>query len=109
MIKELKNVKSYPLEVPILHTSPTGRLRLVVLDTSDDASLWRKEKAKMYLDPNQTMTPNFLGEMPGRFRSSLTGRISEIEIYGYKTAEETASAKSDPQRENELDSILELE
>lgn len=105
LIKELKNVKSYPLEVPILYAFPTDRLRLVVLDTSDDASLWRKEKAKMYTNPNQMMQ-NFFGGISG-FRRSSTGRISEIEIYGYKTAAETAAAKSDPMREDELDAILE--
>ncbi len=106
LIKELKSVKSYPLEVPILYAFPTDRLRLVVLDTSDDASLWRKEKARMYSEPYQAMT-NIFGGRLGAFRRSATGRISEIEIYGYKSAAETAAAKSDPQRENELDAILE--
>ncbi len=106
LVKELKSVKSYPLEVPILSAFPTDRLRLVVLDTSDDASLWRKEKAKMYTNPNQ-MVRNFFGGGMGGFRRTSTGRISEIEIYGYKSAEETAANKSDPKRENELDEILE--
>lgn len=106
LIKELKSVKSYPLEVPILYAFPTDRLRLVVLDTSDDASLWRKEKAQMYTNPNQMMR-NFFGGGRGGFRRSSTGRISEIEIYGYKTAAETATEKSDPKREDELDALLE--
>lgn len=105
LIKEVKSVKSYPLEVPILYAFPTDRLRLVVLDTSDDASLWRQEKAKMYTNPNQMMQSYFGGRF-NTFRQSLSGRISEIEIYGYKSAAETAAAKSDPKRENELDSIL---
>ncbi len=106
LIKEVKSVKSYPLEVAILYAFPTDRLRLVVLDTSDDASLWRQEKARMYTDPNQMM-PNFFGGRFSTFRRSASGRISEIEIYGYKSAAETAAAKSDPKRENELDTILE--
>lgn len=106
LIKEVKSVKSYPLEVPILYAFPTDRLRLVVLDTSDDASLWRQEKARMYTNPNQ-MIQNVFGGRLGAFRRSATGRISEIEIYGYKSAAETAAAKSDPKREIELDSILE--
>ena len=104
LIKELESIKAYPLEVPILYAFPTDRLRLVVLDTSDDASLWRKEKALMYTNPNRAML-NFFGGRSG-FRRSSTGRISEIEIYGYKTAAETATSKSDPKREHELDAIL---
>lgn len=106
LIKEVKSVKSYPLEVPILYAFPTDRLRLVVLDTSDDASLWRQEKARMYTHPDQMMQ-SFFGGRFNTFRQSLAGRISEIELYGYKSAAETAAAKSDPKRENELDSILE--
>ncbi len=40
------------------------------------------------------------------FRRSIVGRFSEIEIYGFKPAEETTVAKSDPQREDELVTIL---
>ena len=98
LIKEVKGIKSYPLEVSILYAFPTDRLRLVVLDTSDDASLWRQEKARMYTNPNQAMQ-NFFGGRFNSFRRSAAGRISEIEIYGYKSAAETAAAKSDPKRE----------
>ncbi len=105
LIKELKSVKSYPLEVPILFAFPTDKLRLVVLDTSDDASSWRREKASMYNNSNPMMR-NFLGGRGG-FRRSSTGRISEIEIYGYRTATKTSTAKLDQKREDELDAILE--
>ena len=103
LIKEVKGVKSYPLEIPILYAYPTDRIRLVVLDTSNDASLWRRKKAEFYQGDTSLMTFGGISD----FRRSIAGRISEIEIYGYKSAAETAAAKSDPQRDNELDAILE--
>ena len=106
LVKEFKSVKSYPLVIPFLYSYPTDRLRIVVLDTSDDASLRRKEQASFYAGANQ-LERNFFGARRGMFRRSYGGRISEIEIYGYKSAEATADAKSDTQRENELNTILE--
>lgn len=102
VIKEVKSVKSYPLEISIPFAFPTDRIRLVVLDTANDASLWRRAKAKFYQGDMSLLTFGGVAE----FRRSIAGRISEIEIYGFKSAEETAAAKSDPQREDELDAIL---
>lgn len=106
LVKEFKSVKSFPLVIPFLYSYPTDKIRIVVLDTSDDASLYRKEKTSFYAGTTQ-MERNFFGGGRGMFRRSYSGRISEIEIYGYKSAEETAAAKSDTQRENELDAVLE--
>ena len=106
LIKEIKGVKSYPIEIPLLYTFSTDHLRIVVTDTTDDGSIRRKERAEFY----QSTTPmerGMYGFAGGRFRSTYPGRISEIEIYGYKSAEETAAAKSDTQREDKLETILE--
>lgn len=84
LIKEIKGVKSYPIVIPLLNTFLTDHLRIVVTDLTDEAANRRKERAEFY-----------------------QARISEIEIYGYKSAEETAAAKSDTQREDELETILE--
>ena len=106
LIKEIKSVKSYPLEVPIVYAFPTQRIRLVILDTSDDASLYRRDKANFYTETTAEQRNRF-GSTRGMFRRSYNGRISEIEIYGYKSAKETASANTENKREEELDTILE--
>ena len=46
LIKEAKAVKSSPIVIPILYSFPTDKIRLVVLGTSDDAALTRKEGAR---------------------------------------------------------------
>lgn len=48
LIKEEKSVKSThgKIVIPILYSFPTDKVRLVVLGTTDDAALTRKENAK---------------------------------------------------------------
>ena len=46
MIKTVQRVKSHPIVIPILYSFPTDRIRLIVLGTTDDASLTRNENAK---------------------------------------------------------------
>jgi hypothetical protein len=94
------------LEVPIVYAFPTQRIRLVILDTSDDASLYRRDKANFYTETT-TEQRNYFGSTRGMSRRSYNGRISEIEIYGYKSAKETALANTENKREAELDTILE--
>lgn len=105
LVKEIKSVKSHPLEIPFLYSHPTDKLRIVILDTSDDAAAARKEKAAFYSDSASSF--RFGG--PTRFyRGSYNNaRIGEIEIYGYKSAAETAASNSGSDKRNELDEILE--
>lgn len=107
LIKEIKAVKSYPIVIPVLYAFPTDHIRIVVTDLTDESANRRKEKAAFYqgTTPREREMYGFAGG--GRFYFSYQARISEIEIYGYKSAEETAAAKSDTQREGELKTILE--
>ncbi len=107
LIKEIKSVKSYPIVIPVLYAFPTDHLRIVVTDLTDEGANRRKEKAAYYrgTTPIEREMYGFAGSR--RFYSSYQARISEIEIYGYKSAGETAAAKSDTQREDELNTILE--
>ena len=45
LVKESQNVKTRTIVVPVLYSPPTDRIRLVVLETRDDAALTRKEGA----------------------------------------------------------------
>ena len=46
LIKEEKSVKSGPIVVPVLYAYPTDKIRLVVLGTTDDGALTRREAAR---------------------------------------------------------------
>ena len=107
LIKEIKGVKSYPIVIPLLNTFSTDHLRILVTDTTDDDAIRRREKAGV----RQSTTPKEK-EMSGangdkKSRPKYPARISEIEIYGYKSAAETKAAKSDTQREGQFDAIFE--
>ena len=112
LLKDIKMVNSNPFVIPISYPSPTDRLRLVVLDTSDAAALNRKAKAEFLTkqdeeDRNPNANSNRSNRSKKKFeKRQYPARINEIEIYGYKSAKETEAAKSDPQREEELNSIL---
>ena len=56
LIKEAKSVKSGPIVIPILYSFPTDRVRLVVLGTTDDAALTRKEGARRVLPIQSTQS-----------------------------------------------------
>jgi hypothetical protein len=107
LIKEIKSVKSNPIVISLSYTFPTDHLRIVVTDLTDEAANRRKEKAAYYqgTTPMESELYGFVGSR--RFYSSYQARISEIEIYGYKSAEETATVKSDTQLKDEINTILE--
>ena len=46
LIKEVQSVKTKTVVVPVLYSFPTDRIRLVVLGTTDDAALTRKQGAR---------------------------------------------------------------
>ncbi len=110
LVKEVKMVKSNPIVIPILHSVPFDSIRLVVLDTFDDAALNRRAKAEFMTEADQIdreQSNNFNRNRNRQFnRRRYPARISEIEFFGYKSASETAAIKSDPKQDAELDSIL---
>ncbi len=113
LIEEVKMVKSYPVVVPYTDILPTSRFRIVVLDTTDDAAMARCARADFMREADEyNRNPENRGNnyyQRNQFRRvRYPARISEIELYGYKSAEETAAIKSDSKlaRESELDLIL---
>ena len=98
LIKDVKSVKMSPFQVSLLIPFPTHRIRLRVLGTKDDATLNRQERAR---------------SGPGMYRRGgnrrAAAKIREIELYGYKTADQVAAEQSTDKREKELDDLLELE
>ena len=96
LVKEVKSVKSNPTQISILVPFPTNRVRLRVLETKEDA----------------IKTREFRSRMPGYIRMSnrrAAGKIREIELYGYKTAEQVAAEDASDKRDKELDDLLDLE
>lgn len=89
LLKEVKAVKSYPLELPILYSHPTDKLRIVILDTTDDAAVARKQKAEF---SRQDFGSFVFGRAGSRMfnRRYNNARIGEIEIYGYRTKNDDA-------------------
>lgn len=98
LIKDVKSVKVSPIEISLLIPFPTSRIRLRVLGTKDDALLNRQQRAR---------SGGFRGWNTGSRRA--VGKIREIELYGYKTAEQVASEAATDKREKELDDMLNLE
>lgn len=97
LIKEVKSVKTNPVEIPVLFSFPTERIRLRVLSTTDDANLKRTQRAR---------SGGF--RQFGQNRRAL-GKIREIELYGYKTAAKTQIDNTAETREKELDDLLDAE
>ena len=97
LIKEVKSVKTNPVEIPVLFSFPTERIRLRVLSTTDDANLKRTQRAR------SGGVRQF-----GQNRRAL-GKIREIELYGYKTVEKTQIDAAAESREKELDDLLDEE
>ncbi len=97
LIKEVKSVKASPIEIPVMFSFPTNRIRLRVLSTTDDASLKRTQRARS-------------GGMRviGQNRRAV-GKIREIELFGYITAEKTEIDTTAETREKELDDLLDTE
>lgn len=96
LIKEVKSMKTSPIKLSVLTPFPTDRIRLRVLETKDDALEARE----------------FRSRMPGWRRMSnrrAAGKIREIELYGYKTAEQVEAEEATDKREKQLDDLLDLE
>lgn len=113
LVEEVKMVKSYPVVVPYEDILPTSRFRIVVLDTTDDAAMSRRARADFMREADEfNRDPENRGnnriQRNQHFRVRYPARISEIEFFGYKSAEETTAVKSDPmpRPESELDLIL---
>ncbi len=98
LIKEIKSVKSYPIVIPLLNAFPIDHLRILVTDTTDDHAIRRREKAgvRQRTTPTESKKSGVDGDK--RSRPKYPARISEIEVYGYKSAAETEAAKPDMQR-----------
>ena len=96
LLKEIKAVKSYPLEIPILYSHPTDKLRIVILDTTDDAAVARKQKAEF---SRQDFGNLAFGRAGSRMfnRRYNNARIGEIEIYGYRTKKEATMSDTGTQ------------
>ena len=97
LIKDVKSVKENPIKVSVLVPFPTDRIRLRVLGTKDDALLNRQRRAR---------SGGFRGWDSNR---RAAAKIREIELYGYKTAEQVEAEEASDKREKELDDLLELE
>ncbi len=97
LIKDVKSVKEHPIKVSLLIPFPTNRIRLRVLGTKDDALLNRQQRAR---------SGGFRGWNANR---RAAAKIREIELYGYKTAEQVEAEETTDKREKELDDLLDLE
>jgi hypothetical protein len=97
LIKDVRSVKENPIKISLLIPFPTDRIRLRVLGTKDDALLSRQERARS----------GGRGWNIGSRRA--VGKIREIELYGYKTAEQMEVEQATDKREKELDDLLDLE
>lgn len=97
LIKDVKSVKEHPIKVSLLIPFPTNRIRLRVLGTKDDALLNRQQRAR---------SGGFRGWNANR---RAAAKIREIELYGYKTAEQVEAEEASESREKELDDLLDLE
>lgn len=113
LVKEIKSVKSSPVVIPYMDIHPTARFRFVILDVKDDATLYRQAKAEYITEIDrlnrQQQNQRYTSDSRRYFRNRYPARISEIEFFGYKSADETKAIKTDPQpkRDTELDIILE--
>ena len=96
LVKEVKSMKSGPVQLSVLAPFPTDRIRLRVLKTKDDALKAREFKSRM---------PGYISLSNRR----AAGKIREIELYGYKTAEQVEAEEATDKREKELDDLLDLE
>ena len=96
LIKDVKSVKTQPIQVSLLIPFPTHRIRLRVLGTRDDALLNRERRAR---------SGGFRGWDSNR---RAAAKIREIELYGYKTSEQVEAEAATDKREKELDDLLDL-
>ncbi len=87
LIKEIRNVTTNPIEIPVSILFSTAKLRVRVLETTEDSELTRKRHAA---DVNKLVRAQRGGAKSGAslqtLRRRAAGKIREIEIYGYKSA-----------------------
>lgn len=95
-IKEIQSVKTNPIEMKVLIPFSTDRIRVRVMKTTEDAQLAREKNRRV-------------GGIIFVATTGAAGKIREIEIYGYKTVEQTKTDKVAETRENELDELLDFE
>ncbi len=95
LVKEIKNADN-PATVAVLTPYPTDRVRIRVRRTRDDASKSREFGARN------------VGYIQASNRRAV-GKFREVELYGYKTAEQATVDKTTDKREQELDDLLNLE
>jgi len=81
LVKEVKSVKTNPIEVSISTGFPTTKIRIIVLRTNDDASVSRQQRAR-----------SGGGRGFGGNRRAAA-QINEIELYGYISASEPKAAE----------------
>ena len=94
LVKEVKSVSKSPISLLLLLNFKTDQIRIRVLNTTDDASVRRQQRARS----------------GGRFFSTgnrrAVGKIYEIELYGYKSTEEAEAQAETEEHEDELDQLL---
>lgn len=95
-VKEEQGVKGNPIDLRVMIPYSTDRIRVRVLKTTEDAQLAREKNTR-------------LGGITFVSTTGAPGKIREIEIYGYKTAEKAKADDITESREKELDDLLDLE
>ena len=94
-LKEIRSAKSNPIVLSGFRAHfPTDRIRIRVLGTTDDAELRRRERAQGGF------------QVVGFGYRRAPGKLYEIELYGYKSAEDTELKREEEEREQELDDLL---
>lgn len=95
VLKEVKSSKTNPIVLSGLRSHfPTDRIRIRVLGTTDDAEMRRRERARGGF------------QVVGFGYRRAPGKFYEIELYGYKSSEETEMKQEVEEREQELDDLL---
>ena len=82
LVKEVKSVKTNPIEISVSTGFPTDKIRIIVLRTNDDASVGRQQRARS----------GGGGRGFGGNRRAAA-KINEIELFGYISASEPKSAE----------------
>lgn len=95
-VKEMQSVKTKTVDLRITIPYLTDRIRILVLKTSEDAQLLRETSVN-------------LGGMRIIGSRGAPGKIREIELYGFKTAEQAEADDVVETREKELDELLDFE
>ena len=94
LVKEVKSISKSPISLLLPLNFKTDQIRIRVLNTTDDASVRRQQRARS----------------GGRFFSTgnrrAVGKIYEIELYGYKSTEEAEAQAETEEHEDELDQLL---